>query len=984
MESLLKAIRRAASAQVWSQGVKLVRGDAVTGESASDSEIVLRVKAPGRAVAPTVVLYPKDLEWECDCPNSEETCAHVAAAAIALGQARQEGKDMPSSQTAGGKLVYRFRRQDGGLALDRYIVSPEGEEHRLASTLAALTSGREQGPAVSPEQADLNVDRILGTRTRGALPGPTLTNVMTVLADHPGVLLDGEPISVSRDPVLPRAVVEDHEGGARVIIEKDPGVTETVAFGLALCGRKLHPVGELELSGGMLERLPRVFEFDRSQIADMKTRFVPDLARRIDVDVRARKLPKLIEDARPRIDMKIEQQGRALVVLPTLVYGAPGEPIIARIDGERMTHIRGPVPVRDREAERLLVQRLRDVLHLAPGRQVTYEGNDAGAFMKRYEQYQGKAASRESGLHAVPLVPHLRVDGDSFDLAFETEPAGEGEGRGQAARHIDAGAVLRAWQEGLQVMLFDAGGGQAGWAALPLDWLERFGPRVADLLAARDQRGQLPRHALPDLGRLCEELDHPPPPGLAELLPLFERFEALPEPALPRDLRATLRPYQRTGVSWLSFLGAAGLGGVLADDMGLGKTLQALCAIRGKTLVVCPTSVIHNWADEARRFRPGLSVCVYHGPRRTLDPDADLVLTTYAILRLDSDALLSRTWDTAILDEAQAIKNPDSQVSRAAYRLDARFRMTLSGTPVENRLDELWSQLHFTNPGLLGGRQAFKERYADPIGRGDADVAGRLRARIRPFLLRRLKRVVAPELPPRTDMVLHCELDERERAVYDAVRAATRSEVLERLAQSGNVMAVLEALLRLRQAACHPGLVPGQAGLRERASSKVSALVDALELVAAEDHKALVFSQWTSLLDLIEPHLRASGIAWQRLDGSTRDRAGVVAAFQAEEGPPVMLISLKAGGTGLNLTAADQVFLCDPWWNPAVEDQAADRAHRIGQDRPVMVYRLVSQDTVEERIMALQEKKRALADAALGEADQAAGLTRDDLLALLD
>ena len=427
-------------------------------------------------------------------------------------------------------------------------------------------------------------------------------------------------------------------------------------------------------------------------------------------------------------------------------------------------------------------------------------------------------------------------------------------------------------------------------------------------------------------------------------------------------------------------MGRAGLGALLADDMGLGKTLQALCAVHGRTLVVAPTSVLHNWADEMRRFRPALRASVYHGPGRGLDPDADVTLTTYAILRLDADSLAAQRWGTVVLDEAQAIKNPESQVAAAAYRLRAERRIALTGTPVENRLDELWSQFHFLNRGLLGGRRDFHERYAAPIAAGEPGSAERLRERIRPFVLRRLKRDVAPELPPRTEMVLHCELSPDERAVYDAVRAAALNDVVRRLGAGGNVLAALEALLRLRQAACHAGLVPGQQAER---SSKLDLLLESLENVVAEGHKALVFSQWTSLLDLTEPHLREARIDFLRLDGSTRDRAAVVHGFQEETGPPVMLISLKAGGTGLNLTAADHIFLLDPWWNPAVEDQAADRAHRIGQERPVMVYRLVAEDTVEERILDLQERKREIAQAALGQADQAAGITRAELLDLL-
>ena len=336
-----------------------------------------------------------------------------------------------------------------------------------------------------------------------------------------------------------------------------------------------------------------------------------------------------------------------------------------------------------------------------------------------------------------------------------------------------------------------------------------------------------------------------------------------------------------------------------------------------------------------------------------------------------------------MLDEAQAIKNPDSQVARAAYGLSGAFRLSLSGTPIENRLDELWSQMHFVNRGLLGGRRDFAERYERPMLAGDAAVTERLRRRIRPFVLRRLKREVATELPPRTDAILYCELDTDERSIYDAVRLAARADVVKQLTEGGSVMAMFEALLRLRQAACHAGLLPGR---HAETSSKVEALCDALEDAVADGHKALVFSQWTSLLDRVEPQLESRAIAFTRLDGSTRDRGAVVDGFQDPAGPPVLLISLKAGGTGLNLTAADHVFLLDPWWNPAVEEQAADRAHRIGQDRPVMVYRLVAKDTVEERVLELQRRKRQIADSALGGAEQAGGtaITRDDILALLD
>ncbi len=306
--------------------------------------------------------------------------------------------------------------------------------------------------------------------------------------------------------------------------------------------------------------------------------------------------------------------------------------------------------------------------------------------------------------------------------------------------------------------------------------------------------------------------------------------------------------------------------------------------------------------------------------------------------------------------------------------------MALSGTPVENRLDELWSVFRFTHPGLLGTRADFSKRYGRPINEGNNEAAERLRQLIKPFLLRRMKREVAKDLPPRTDAILTVELEDDERQIYDAIYAAKHKEVVEALEGGGSVMAALEALLRLRQAACHPALIPGQSATR---SSKVEALIEAILDATADEHKCIVFSQWTSFLDLIEPELNKNGIKFVRLDGSTRDRGAVVEQFQDDAGPPVILSSLKAGGTGLNLTAADHVFLLDPWWNPAAEDQAADRAHRIGQTRPVTVYRLIAKDTIEEGILALQAKKRELADIALAEGGAAGGITRNDLLHLL-
>ncbi|MFN7130979.1 MAG: DEAD/DEAH box helicase, partial [Myxococcales bacterium] len=853
----------------------------------------------------------------------------------------------------------------------------DGTETPLEGSLQSLVAAPEKARTLQVEQCDLLADRLLERMTRRALEPERLDALLNVLEPARQVLLDGRPVAIASEKLDPHAVVEDRGNQVVLVIDKDPRITEVVSRGVALAGDALHRLGETALTGDWLQDVPSVRTFAPEQIGELSARILPELARRIRVDVRSRRLPPIDRSLVPRLLLELNQLDSGLSVLPTLVYGAPPS---VRIDNGRMVYLGGAVPLRDEAAEQRLVHQLRDELNLVPGRRATFTGPDMVRFADRVRRWRGDLAGDAAGVLSpnARLTPKLTVQPGAlpsgvpsvgFALEFELE-CGKG-----GARTVDAEAVVRAWREGLGLVPIEGG----GWAPLPAAWLQQHGERVAQLLAAREADGKVANHALPQLAELCDALEHPRPPGLEKLAPIVEGFQKLPEPRLPDDLTASLRPYQLQGVSWLTFLREAGLGGILADDMGLGKTLQTLCVLRKGTLVVCPTSVLPNWQAELKRFRPSLKVAVYHGPGRALHPDADVTLTTYALLRLDAAQLGAPTWDAVVLDEAQAIKNPDSQVARAAYGLKAPFRLALSGTPIENRLDELWSLMHFTNRGLLGGRREFEQRWAQAVEEGRADAAQRLRRRIRPFVLRRLKREVAPELPPRSESVMSVQLDERERAVYDAVYAATRADVVKLLNEGGSVLKALEALLRLRQAACHPALVPGQ---HAATSSKLEVLLGALSNAVADGHKALVFSQWTSLLDLIEPGLKREGIAFERLDGSTADRGAVTARFQADDGAPVMLISLKAGGTGLNLTAADHVFLVDPWWNPAVEAQAADRAHRIGQENPVFVYRLVALGTVEEKILGLQEKKRALFEAALGEASAATAITRDDLLEL--
>ncbi|MDG2050182.1 MAG: DEAD/DEAH box helicase [Myxococcota bacterium] len=977
MQELFRAIQSAASKAVWSRGVQLVRADAVEGDRTSPDEVVLRVTTPKSLLTPTVTLYPDDEDWECSCSEIEDPCEHVVAAAIALRQAHKAGNALPQSNAATARIQYRFRSAgDRSLAFERELVAPDQSIEPLTQGLAAALARRDTGPRIAATPLDMKIEKILPSRAQRVLPAELLARVIDALAEFDQVTLDDQPIELSRERVLPIVRVVDAPGGVRLYADRDAEVTRTYENGAALCGQTLRAAGVVELSGREREDLRRGRFFSLEQLSELVTQILPSLEERLPVLRETECLPDTTSQERPRLHIQVDREGERLSVLGTIVYGSPP---CARIDAGRLVHLSGPVPVRDDAAEKARITELRERLGLQPGHRVSLAGDEAIALAERLTAFPGEVNGNAHRAFKPlgELNPRIDFDGDNLNVVFSLTDPSDGTSTSASSARVESEAVLSAWREGSGWVAVE----DLGFARLPSDWFERFGSRVADLLAARDDQHRLPACVLPDLALLCDDLDAPPPPGLERLRPLIENWEGLPAAGQPNGFQGELRTYQQQGVDWLFFLRSAGLGALLADDMGLGKTVQAICALQPGALVVVPTSLLYNWAEELARFRPDLDVTIFHGPRRQLPAEPDVVLTSYAILRNDIEMLSAIEWSTLVLDEAQNIKNADSQAARAAYRLRAPFRIALTGTPVENRLEELWSQLHFLNPGLLGGRSDFEQRYARPIASGDQEIATHLRERIRPFVMRRLKKEVAPELPPRTDVILHCELDPEERAVYDAVRAASVEAAVQQLRAGGGVMAALEVLLRLRQAACHPALVPGQNAAQ---STKLNLLADRLEQAAADGHRALVFSQWTSLLDLTEPVLGEKQIEFVRLDGSTRDRGGVVSQFADEDGPPVMLVSLKAGGTGLNLTAADHVFLLDPWWNPAVEQQAADRAHRIGQTRPVVVHRIVARDTVEEGILQLHQQKRALSESALGTGSSGEGLSRDDLLGLLD
>ncbi len=541
---------------------------------------------------------------------------------------------------------------------------------------------------------------------------------------------------------------------------------------------------------------------------------------------------------------------------------------------------------------------------------------------------------------------------------------------------------------------------------LPDEWLARYAPLLDMADSPGTGKGKETRLRFPStrgllLDALLEENEAEAiDDRFLEFRRAVREFRGIEKVDVPKGFRGVLRSYQRDTLGWFAFLRKMKFGGILADDMGLGKTVQVLAWLavclgrngeqghgdsRQTALVVVPTSLVFNWQSEAARFVPGFKVMIYGGQdrRKLFDAirDYDLVITTYGLMRRDIELLRGVRFEYAILDESQAIKNPASQTAKAARLLRAAHRLCLTGTPLENNAGELWSQMEFLNPGMLGSRAAFERKFLRPVERDDKNALELLKTVVKPFILRRTKDMVASDLPEKMEQTVFCTMPPEQADIYRKLRRHYRGSILASVEKQGmgaTKIKVLEALLRLRQAACHPALV----GYQDKPSGKLAELMALVEEAVAGGHKALIFSQFTSMLSIIRHDLDSRGISYEYLDGRVpqKKRKERVTRFQEDDDIKLFLISLKAGGVGLNLTAADYVFIVDPWWNPAVELQAVDRTHRIGQDKRVFTYRLITAGTVEEKVLTLQQQKRELVTNILsGSGDMLKNLSARDL-----
>ena len=952
-----------------------------------------------------VIRSASDADNLCPCRDSRQRgliCAHSVAAGLHFLKGPAPGpapRQIPKSPPPKAPTLLRAPPGQQGEPLELFLILPpnfaaaaargkvmlyiEGKWRKGRSPLDAL-------PLDTPFSLDASDAALLdaleeinhgGKPSMLLLESPTLTGILPRLAGHPRVTLGkSQSVEISHEaPELPvRAHLETNGEIILSLAKPIPGCVIAGAAAWIFTGTKLQPLG---LAAGLADLAQGPVRIPRARVPAFLNLDWPKLAQQGPVEADFALEDFELEPAMPTFKLLMAGGLAGLQAKLECFYGdvsaaslppetpwlpdvqsptryamrnfAAEQAAAARLmrggflgpDAEGFYHLKGQNPVLNffaRDFPRLekdwkvtLEERLErsteKLERVEPRFQITPSGEQWFDLRVSYDTPGGEPLSQaEIQRLLLSGQSHTRLKNGKFAL-------------------LDTGAV-----EELREVLVDCAPRQhaAGY---------RLDNAQAGFLQAslREQSGwkiQAPE------GWMQGEVKLPPPPL--------------------GDLEAVLRPYQKEGAGWLHFLRTHGFGGILADEMGLGKTAQVLAHLRavkqtdtaagGPFLVVCPSSLVFNWEAEARKFTPCLRVLALHGTeRRGLFAEMaayDLVITSYALLRRDAEHYRGLTFDTVVLDEAQHIKNRQTQNAQAVKAVRAAHKLVLTGTPVENSVLDLWSIFDFLMPGYLGAAEDFRQRYELPIMRDrNAESQARLARRLRPFVLRRLKREVAADLPDKIEQVSFCELNAEQRAVYQQVLEAGRREVMDSVntrGVAGSRMVVLTALLRLRQICCDLRLL--KTGEEAAVSGKVELFNELLEEVLDGGHRALVFSQFTSMLALLREELTVRNIAYCYLDGSTTDRARVVNEFQSGAGVPVFLISLKAGGVGLNLTGADTVIHFDPWWNPAVEAQATDRAHRLGQKKVVTSYKLITRGTVEEKILNLQSRKRALTQGLLG------------------
>ncbi|MEZ6087305.1 MAG: DEAD/DEAH box helicase [Pirellulaceae bacterium] len=902
------------------------------------------------------------------------------------------------------RMAWNFSVQGHRLELQPMVQAAKARGGWSKGRRVAFASLRQYSESFSPVDRRIVDSVIFSTSGYRATPEYNPMNVLRLLMEQPNVLFDGEPVIVRR--FNPLFVVKELDNGYRLQID-DLSLPSDFVVTDSACLVHIQPK----------EQTMRVAEMHPKQIHAIRAIMkLPPIPAKYAEEFfgRVRQLQNVLSVKLPESQSGtiVEDQMRPVVLLRSnsngsLDYGIrvrdslkrlrrPGEGLLLQtdLDNPSVQYQRDP------EMERAAAERINKTLGIQPN---SLDGSvddfeEALRFIGNLQSVESLGVevlwdeSSDKPIHVLGSLSTKNVSvgisrkRDWFQLSGTCDLGEES---------INLTDVLQALQQhgddsirGDYVRI-----GNKGWTRIE-QRLRKQLRSLGDSVSQDRKSLKFDATSAPAIRELMGgDLQFNASKAWHDCLKRLEKAESL-EPVVPEDLNATLRDYQVEGFQWLRRLAEWGVGGILADDMGLGKTLQTLAVIldrskEGPTLVIAPTSVGFNWVREAQRFAESLETHLYRETDRgefleSVGP-GNLVVCSYGLALRDAEQLSSVAWSTLVLDEAQAIKNSRSKTSMAIASIPAQWKVALTGTPVENHLGELWSLFHVISPGVFGGWDQFRKRYAAPIEKeNDEDRRDALRRRLQPFVLRRTKSQVLKDLPPRSEMNVYVELSSEERQIYDAVRLSAISEI-EQIAGETDVkdqrFKILALLTRLRQLACSPQLIDSEWTQR---SSKLQQLCETVTELHERGNRVLIFSQFVKHLTLIREMLEEESISFEYLDGQTpaAERQACVDRFQNGDAT-AFLISLKAGGTGLNLTAADYVIHMDPWWNPAVEDQATDRAHRIGQEKSVMVYRFISQATIEEEILKLHDTKRDLVTGIM-EGTQAAGkLSTDDLIALV-
>ncbi len=982
-----------------------------------------------------VIKSASDAENLCPCRDSRQRgliCAHVVAVGLHFLKSKIQKVVPVAVPTAPKKNVKSLQRGQAGEPLDLFIILPpnfiegvsrdkvmlfvEGEWSKGRSPLNALPLDVPFALSEQDEALLQALEFINGGDTPAALrlTGIQFAQLLSLLGGHPRVSLGkSQTLEISIEPIrgAVEAVLQDD---GEIVVRLKSTLPKNVFSGWAFDGQRLQPLGvPSEVMAGPW-RIPR------AQVPQFLNLQWPKLVAQCEVTANFALEDFALLPAKPHIKLFLAGGIAMLEAKLEIFYGdlQPTETAWLPDPKSPTTYL-----TRNVEAERAAVGRLLHQGFTGPDKAGLYhlDGQTAvlNFFAREFPRMEREwevtleerlERSTEKNLERVEPRFQITPSGEQwFDLQVAYESSG-----GEQLSAVEIQRLLRSGHSHARLK-------SGKFALLDTGAVEELQEVLVDCAPQQHEHGYRLHKA--QAGFLEATLR-----SQAHWKVAGRTGEVKAAAPVLGKLDSVLRPYQKDGVAWLSFLRANGFGGILADEMGLGKTLQVLAllqsleresvtrsrvagemvpndqaslsghaaaghrhALRGSaaaaTLVVCPSSLVFNWVAEAGKFTPELKVLALHGAdRRALlgsMMEYDLVVTSYALLRRDAEFYRGVEFDTVVLDEAQHIKNRQTQNAQAVKAIRSKHRLVLTGTPMENSVLDLWSIFDFLMPGYLGSAQDFRERYEVAITRDrNVEAQARLARRLRPFMLRRLKREVAADLPEKIEQVSFCELNEEQKAIYQQVLQASRGEIL---AAGENRMVVLTALLRLRQICCDARLLKTdslKAGL-QTVSGKVEMFNELMEEVLDGGHRVLVFSQFTSMLSLLKDVLVEQNIEFCYLDGSTRDRAAVVEKFQRETTIPVFLISLKAGGVGLNLTGADTVIHFDPWWNPAVEAQATDRAHRIGQKRVVTSYKLITRGTVEEKILNLQARKKSLLQGMLGDEELAAALSWEEIQDLL-